>query len=359
MLNLSAGAVALDRSAELTYESSVVHAIDGTSATYWSSPPDGPNQTLTFALPALTRLTHVGASTAAEPHNAPAAIDFQVSSDGTAWTPLTIMRVAPSHEIQRVAARADARFLRVTTSAPAGQTFAVIRSVIAEGKELEPARPGSIEGCWSIDGMPARFERHGAQFTGVILTPERPLHVDGGFDGRAYLGMWLKAPMWGHAALTVSADGRHLSILQWHEDVMWDHTGEGHVGQRADCGEAPFQQAAIIDGLLARAGRYAMYALRFDARESLTADSAPAVEALAQTLARHPSQRFRIVAREFQSGTPERRLASLRDALRARGADLARIEFVDAGRDPAGRAITTELEKRFVGTMELEVSKGR
>jgi hypothetical protein len=359
LLNLAAGAVALDRTAEMTYESSVVHALDGTSATYWSSPPDGPNQTLTFALPALTRLTHVGASTAAEPANAPATIEFEVSADGAEWTPLTIMRVTPSHDFQKVAAGAETRFLRVTTSAPPHQAFAVIRSVVAEGRELEPPRPGSIDGCWWIDGMPARFERRGSRFTGVILTPERPLYLDGGFDGRAYLAMWLKAPMWGHAALTVSPDGRHLSILQWHEDVVWDHTGEGHVGQRADCTDAPFEQAAIVDGVLARAGRYSMYGLRFDTQERLTADSGPAVDALMQLLARHASQRFRIVAREFHKGSPERRLASLREALRDRGADVARIEFVDAGSDPAGRAISTELEKRFVGTMELEVSKGR
>lgn len=346
LLNLSSGVVPLDRTAELTYENSVLHAIDGTSATYWCSPPEGPGQTMTFALPALTRLARVGATTAAEAQNAPAAVEFEVSKDGQAWTPLTILRVKPSFDAQKAAVSAEARYIRVTTSAPETQTYAVVRSLHAEGQELEPARSGSIDGCWSVDGMPARFEQKGSRVNGVILHPERPIYVSGGLSDRAYLTMWLQAPMWGHAAFTVTPDGKHLSMMLWHEDVVWDHAGVGHLGTRADCASAAFQEAAIVDGLLARAGRYALY-------------GEPTVDVVAHTLARHPSQRFRLVAREFHKGTSERRLSAMRDALRARGVDLDRIEFVDAGRDHAGRSTATELEKRFVGTMELEVIKGR
>lgn len=350
LLSLAAGAVALERTGEMTYDTSVVHAIDGTVATYWSSPPDGPEQTLTFALPALTRLTQIGAGTAKESHNVPAAIDFSISADGRQWTPFRILRVKPGHELQKVAVNADARYIRITTTAPEKQTYTVIRSVVAEGKELEPVRPGSIDGCWSIDGMPARFEQRGAHFTGVIATPDGPRFFDGGFDGRTYLAMWLQTPMWGHAAITVTADARNLSILQWHEDVVWDHAGDGHLGQRADCTDLPFRQAAIIDGLLARAGHYSLY-------------GPGDVDAVAQTLARHPSQPFRIVAREFHKGTARRRWEALREELRKRGADVDRIEFdselVTGERDSAGRSVATELEKRFVGTMELDVRKGR
>lgn len=361
LLSLARGAVALKRTAEATYESSAVHAIDGTPATYWSSPVEGPEQTLAYALPALTRLTRIGASTAKGA--SPDKLRFEISNDGHSWTHLGTMNVQAENTQQTYPVSATTRFVRVATVVPSKKTFVVLRSLLAVGEELEPAGPGSIAGCWSLDGVPARFAQDGARVTGVILDPERPILLDGGTEGRVNLLLWLQTPMWGHAAVTVSRDGRHLSGLKWHEDVIWDHAGDGWMGTRTDCADAAFQKPAIAEELLRRAGRYALFGLRFDDQDRLIpAASAATLAHLAAIIAHDPASRFRLVAREFHKPTAaeneqstQRRLDSLREALRTAGADLTRLDFLAAGSKPPGRSTATEPEKLMVGTVELEL----
>jgi hypothetical protein len=345
LLRLVRGAVAISRTAELTYENSAVHAIDGTIQTYWSSPPGGAAQTLVYALPALTRLTQLGVLATA-PGALPEKVRFDVSQDGRSWTPIGTMPVERSSVAQKHPVHADARFIRVATLAPPAKPFVVLQSIIAEGQELEPPAPGAMAGCWLLNGVPARFEQHDSRVTGVILAPERPIQLDGGTNGRVNLMMWLQAPMWGYAAITVSRDGQHLSGVKWHEHVIWDHTGDGWIASRVDCADIAFQAPAIAEELLRRAGGYTLFGLRFDDQERLVpAASAATLDHLAQIL---PTGRFRLTARQ------QRRLDALREALAARGVDVTRVSFAATGSDAGGRSTFTEVEKLVVGSVELE-----
>ena len=360
LLSLAHGAVAIGRTAEGTYENSAVHAIDGTAQTFWSSPPEGPVQSLVYALPAMTRLTQLGVIVAAG-GAMPEKVQFDVSRDGKAWTPIGAMKVAMQTEPQQHPVHADARFVRVTTLAPATQAVTVLQSVLAEGQELEPAAPASIDGCWSLDGVPARFAQHDAHVQGIILAPERPILLEGGTNGRVNLLMWLEAPMWGHATITVSRDGQHLSGIKWHETVIWDHAGDGWIGVRVPCTEGAFLGAGIAGKLLERAGHYTLFGLRFDDQDRVIADaSKTTLDRLAQLVAAQPTRRFRLTSRELRKANAadneaatRRRIDALRAALVARGVDVSRITFTAAGSDAGDRSTFTELEKVVVGAVEL------
>jgi len=335
LLNLVHGAAVVDRNGEVSYESSVAHALDGSRRTPWVSAPGG-SQIATFSLAAPTRITRVGASVP-DRGNAPAGILFETSLDGTTWTKAVEARLKHENRLAQLfdVAPVVARYLRVTAIEPAYQSH--IFSLIAHGTETAPVAQPSIEGCWEINAVvPARFFRIGSRVTGTI----GPMIVDGGTDGRVYRLMWLETMMWGYAAVSISADGEHLSGVRWHEEVNPKNSGDGWLGKRVPCEQtAAINSAKVVDDIIRRAALWRLYGVRFDAQDRIVAaESANALDLAAKVIREHPDHRFRIVAREFRESTEEKnrtrcnaKLNAIRAALTARGIDLARIEFTAAG----------------------------
>lgn len=336
LLNIVFGAAVVDRSDELSYEASVAHALDGTRRTPWVSAPGG-KQTAILSLAAPTRITRVGASVINDRGNAPAAILFETSLDGTTWTRAVEARLKHDDRLPQLfdIAPVVARYLRVSAIEPAYQSH--ILSLIANGTETAPVTQPSIEGCWEINStVPARFVRAGARITGTI----GPMVVDGGTDGRVYRLMWLEKMMWGYAAVSISADGQHLSGVRWHEEVNPKNSGDGWIGKRVPCEQTiAINTAKVVDDIIRRATVWRLYGVRLDAQDKIVAaESANALDLAARVIREHPNHRFRIVAREFRESTEEKnrarcnaKLEAIREALTARGTDLARIDFVVAG----------------------------
>ncbi len=146
--------------------------------------------------------------------------------------------------------------------------------------------------------------------------------------------------MWGYAAVSISADGQHLSGVRWHEEVNPKNSGDGWIGTRVPCEQTvAINTAKVVDDIIRRAAVWRLYGIRLDAQDRIVAaESANALDLAAKVIREHPNHRFRIVAREFREATEEKnrarcnaKLTAIREALTARGTDLARIDFAVAG----------------------------
>lgn len=340
LLDLARGASVISRTGEHSYENSAAHAIDGDILTPWISPPGGPEQTLVLSFATRVRVRRLGLATT--PGDPVQQLHVASSLDGAAWTAVATLSFEPKAIPQiRDVTPFEARFLRIRTIAP-GQHFSLITTVYAIGDELGPPSAGSIDGCWTIDGRSARFEQRGAQIHGVIAprpdTNDRPIQIDGGFDGRTNRLAWRAGAQWGFAILTVSPDGLGLSGLRWHERTDNEGSGDGWLGPRGPCAGLALDPQAVRTRVLAELRRYPLYGLRFDAQDRLLVDESRAALDVAATATRLVSH-----GRKAQ-------LESLRAALAARGIDTGKIEFVDAPERP----FKTLAQRILNGSIEIE-----
>jgi hypothetical protein len=366
LLNIAYGASVISRTAELNLENSAAHAVDGISVSAWRSAPGSPRETLVFSLPTLAAVTHIGV-TAPEHNEIPTGVRFESSPDGKTWREVKTVELKGAAGPQFTdVPRFEARYLRVHTIAPAGQSYARVRSIHAIGQELARPEPRHIEGCWTINGFPAHFQQTDARVTGVIET-DPPTFIDGGFDGRVVMTMWMQGPMWGYAPITLAPDGGHLTGLKFHEEMDTHQVGEAWFGER--CRSAAFQAAgtpassrqdaggpaAGPAAFLGRAERYSAFGLAFDAQDRLILSlSAPALDTI---MAMRPK---RIVVREHRDDTPAKNLAhakarsdSLRATLQSRGIDVRAIEFVAAGSDWDGPPISSAIQRLMTSRVDI------
>jgi hypothetical protein len=352
LLNIGYGAGVVSRTGELSLENSAAHAIDGDSGTIWSTPPGGFDETMVFALPALARITRVGLTVATSEGYVPEEVRFSASMDGKTWHEVVTMNPQPADVPQFVTVRTfDARFLRVHSHTTRYYTH--IRSVHAIGRELAPAPPPAPEGCWTIDGVAARFARQGARVYGELATTP-PTFVDGGIEDRVVRLQWRRGPTWGIAAMTITDAPRTLTGITFYQRELGPFgLGAAWFGTPSSCPQTP--QPRMVDDR-----RFVLYGVRFDANDRIdAAQSAAALDAAAAFVRR--AQRVRIVAHEYRLANAAQnrarcvaRLNAVRDALRARGIDVARIELVPSGSSANVPQIVTELQRRVASRVEIE-----
>src|SRR5204862_3736790 len=123
--------------------------------------------------PARARVDRVGVRTVRRAYAAN-HVQFEGSLDGTTWKPIATITAAMTDTPQWFnATPTDASFLRVTM-VDGRQPDVRLHSILAGGSELEPPRPGPIEGCWSFNGKPAYFERRGTRILGVVTIGNQP-----------------------------------------------------------------------------------------------------------------------------------------------------------------------------------------
>ncbi len=352
LLNYAHGAVAISRTAEATVKDSVVRLVDGDRdvSSVWSTPPHDTLQTLVFALPSRTRLTRIGAESSTA-----TGLRFESSLDGTSFTPLANLKLQKKDEPQLFdVPPAEASYLRVSTL-DSGPTFININSVHARGAALEPAHPGSLEGCWALDAEHAAMTQNGA----YVFGENEGVLLDGGSDGRFYRFVWTKGAQFGVAAVSVTPDGRHLSGMRWHEEAEPLFLATTWVGQKTDCAKKPEISDAVFRAFLEKQGRYPMYGLLFDGQGRLIeSESGVMLDRLARI------KSGRIVANEFLQPTAaqnravaQTKLDTLRAALRKRGVDPAAFELVNNGSDHPHRAVETDATRSLYGSVDLELRR--
>ncbi|HJQ41388.1 MAG TPA: discoidin domain-containing protein [Thermoanaerobaculia bacterium] len=296
LLNLARGASVISRTAEQSLDTAAAHAIDGDGGTFWRSPAGGAEQTMTFALPARSRIDRVGVLMPRNLETCP-RVRFEASENGVAWQEIKTLDLTQQDAPQIASVPPfDASYLRVTTLGL--NWYVSVRSVIAKGQQRAVRIQPPLEGCWRINGQPARFSRRGTSIAGVIGS-DPPIYVLGGTDGRIVRLNWLRGPMWGPAIVTIDPLWRTLTGLRWHERVRYQNSGDAWFGTPAQCNEVRFNETEIAAAMLKRAGTWTAYG------ES-------ALDTLAELVSRPHSQTYEIVVR-----TPQ-----MRDALRARGINV-------------------------------------
>jgi F5/8 type C domain-containing protein len=360
LLNIAYGASVVSRTAELTLESSALRAIDGDPMSTWTTPGnDATNQTVVFALPTRTHATQIGIQTPMAPifHLKTAQLDASI--DGVNFTPLMTLKPADTDSVQSFPVNQDVVYLRLTTLEAPGR-FARVNSLQVRGTYAETPKQAAIDGCWTINGLSARFSTANGHVTGTI-GGDHPISFDGGSDGLVYRFVWVSGPNRGFAAIATAPDGNHLSGLRWYEEPMQYSAAESWFGERSKC-EADLKTEDAAGRFLALKHRLPLYGLRFDDRGSLIDGESGAVLDLLANFARQPaSHRLRLVSREYRLAAKDQnqqraqaRLDSLRAVLEKRGIDVRRFDWAALGSDAPPSKIETEIQRNLYGVIELE-----
>lgn len=357
LLDVARGATVLWRSGELNLEYSALHGIDSMATTLWSTPPRGPEQSFIVALGAPARIDRLGALFASKAPLIPAAVRFEASADGRNWREVFLLEPQERGGRQvRDVPPFEALYLRVST-VESGEGDISIPSILAFGSESTARRPtASWDGCWTINGSPSRIIREGNRLRGVI-GGDRATAIDGAAEGNVARLMWVRGPMWGYAAMTISPDGDAISAATFHEEILVGNAGLAWFGEPCDSSLQIEPATPLI--FLERAGRWSLFGLTFDAANNLDVAASRATLDAAVALLRSapPGQRLRLVSREYRQENVEKnravsaaRLASLRQQLLTEGLDLTSIEFVSAGSE------SSSIEGAF-GVMRLLASR--
>lgn len=369
LLSLSQGAAVVSRTSEAVLDASAVRAIDTDPHTMWVSPPDDPQQTLVFSLPARARIDQIGLRSGSKAEHLASGIRFDLSTDGHNFTPVATITPVVSDAAQMVhIPLTSAAFVSVNVLGAKG-TYVQIASVNATGTLIEEAASASIDGCFAVNGFPASFVQNGAEVVGEVAGGVRPTIVEGGSDGRFFRFAWVRGPEFGLAAVSVTPDGRHLSGIVWHEEALEQSQffAADWLGDRVSCEKAAPPSVSVFRTYLERFGRFPLFSLRFDESGRLRdGDSAATLSRVTAFLSANPTLPIRFVAHELLHSTPDenRRIAqaridSLRAALQRNGVKLANVAFVALGAETPHREATTDLTRAMYSSVDLEVAVPR
>jgi len=348
LLDLAHGGTVVARTGEAMLEVSALRAIDGEPGSFWMSPPHDLPQSMVIALPARSRIDKAGIRTIGKGAFTANHVTFETSIDGRTFTPAITIKSADTSDAQWFDIKpAEAACLRVTMVDSVLRSHDVrLNSVLARGAELEPAHPGDITGCWSINGEQARFARRGAHVVGILETRKEPMRFDGGFDGRIYRLNWIRGNDHGMTLLTVAPDGLHLSALNWHEEAIPMFLDTSWFGEKLTCSASIADSAEVAVALLHRTGRFSLY------------DRAD----LPRLLRESASVQF--VAHEFRFPTAEQNreaskheLAALQQQLQSAGVEVSKITFVAKGSDAPRQQPVTEAMRALYSTIDLEIRR--
>jgi hypothetical protein len=337
VIALGNGTSVLSRTAEFSLQFSPLMMIDFDWESLWSSPAANPEQTVVFALAAPARIETIALRVTHLDFAVPQSIVFESSLDNRNWTPLATVHAKVTGDLQTFPiAPKEVRYVRLKTASTG--RYSQVKILELRGRETGPPQQGAIEGCWTINGEPARFFLRDARILGIIGS--KPiLYFDGGTNGRTYNFAWARGPLRGHALLAVSPDGQHLSGMQWHEEVLADHIGDTWFGERAACNESlTLQGTEAALTFLRQSSYYPLFSLRFDGQERLDeAASHEILDLVSYIVAGSKEKRFELVAREFRHDAEtnraiaQKRIDAVRAAMARRNVDMTRLTFVAAG----------------------------
>jgi len=362
LLNFGRGSTVIARTGEAILESSALAAIDGEPASAWVNMPKDFPQSLVVALAAPARIEAIGIRTPAKSAYVPKEIVVETSMDGRTFQPLATFHAKPIGAPQWLDVKpVDAAFLRVTLAAPSIEGEGALNSILVRGRELAPARGGSIDGCWTVNGRRAAFQSRGAHTAGAMQYAHDALYFEGGSNGTLQRFEWIRGAEYGYAAITVSPDGLHLNGLQWHEEIVPLFFGDAWFGDRETY--ALEIKGDVAHEFLKRIGRHSLYALRFAPDGTLdAAASEDGLKSLAGLL--RESEKPRLVAHEFREPTPaanraraQRALDSLMKALQNAGIEPHRVTLVAAGSDNPRQIPGSEAARELYSTIDLEVER--
>jgi hypothetical protein len=363
LLDLSRGATIVSRTGETMLPVSALNTIDGDIGTFWQTPPHDFPQSIVIALGAPSRIDRIGIRSM-EVGFEPKSVPFESSLDGTTWQPLATITPKKIELAQWLdVAPTTASYLRITIPAPAIAGHDVrLHSIYAHGSEIAPRSDPRIDGCWSVNGSAALFVQRGTRATGVLMRGAQPIFLEGGTTGRIWRFNWIHGNDFGLTALAVSADDKHFSGIEWHEEAIPLFRAMPWFGERTTCAPAVIRNDVEL-ALLHRANHVALFGLQFDASGNLLLDpSREELQSLLKIIRAAPP--IDVVAHEFRQLDAQRNkeiaqheIDSVKAALANLGADMSRILFRAAGSDDPRHKPESEIAAALYSSVEVEVRR--
>jgi hypothetical protein len=339
LTNIARGATIISRTGESYLGTAADAAIDGNPSTFWANPANDFPHSIVIGLSARARIERVGLRTPQRGFTAN-HVKFEGSLDGAAWQPVATVTAAEKATPQWFnVPPAEAKFLRATMVD--GRSGIVrLQSVLAAGKELEPAHVGSIEGCWMFNGSPAYFEQRGARILGVVALGKEPVYLDGGVAGRVFRFVWVRGNDYGLALMSVSADSQHLTAEAWHEEAIAYFRADPWLGVRCATANTPHPplREDVPMALLRRVGRYSVFG----------------------GYVPHLTIPLQIVVHEFREATPDankQRAQHVADALAAVLHAPPNVTFVAAGSDSPRQQPVTDAMRLMYSSVDVEIRR--
>ena len=374
--SVAKGAVIIARTGELFLDSSALRLVDGDPLSSWMPPPRDLPQSITIRLAARTRIEKVGIR--AEEELPAKNVLVESSVDGATFKPLVTMTASKSVDEKWFdVSPTEANVVRMTALDRWQPNREIrIHSLLVRGTELEAPHPGDIAGCWSVNGTTASFVRSGARVSGVLVTQHEPIEFDGGFDGRTYRFNWIRGNDYGYALMSVSADGKKLNGIEWHEEAIPLFFGESWFGTRPERSEGsggevargpclppdqvPRSRSGLAERYLHRASRYSLFGLRF--RDDATLDREASAETLAWLTRFCKENPVQLIGYEFRRANAnenrafaKRELDALLAELRAAGA--TNVTFVAKGSDSPRQVPESDAARAIYSTVDVEIRR--
>jgi hypothetical protein len=313
------GVVAIDRSAELSFRYSALHAIDGDPMTFWTSPPKDLEQWVVYELPTKTTITQVGASATglASSASGVATVRFEGSLDGVEFRELATVAIPRKSEAMADSAPSgEVRYLRVTTLGNHGDPVVTrVATFHAKGKEVEPPPPPHFAGRWSVNDETLELSQDGSALFGVIRM-DPPMLFYGAVQDRVARLSWSRGNETGIAWLAVNPSSTRLSgFWWWVDDENNPRFGETWYGEkRGEVAKLTTPISQIADVHIRKTGTFPLYGLVFRPEGDLDAEaSRSAILFLQQALQTFPKYRVRLEPIACSSWDESRNLEESRE----------------------------------------------
>jgi hypothetical protein len=366
LASLADGACVVERTGEAYLGASALNLIDGNPDSQWLAPPHDMPQSATVALPARSRITAVGVRSEGKGdfHLRTATVEAATGNGGFRKIADITLNDTPDAQLFNVTP-VEADRVRVTMlSGPKPGHEVRAESFIVRGQELEPPTPPHLAGSWKMNGRDASFAQFGNHVIGVIQINRLPMLLEGGVEGSRMLRLaWIRGAEFGVAAGSVSRDGKHNNLIDWHEEPIPLFFDEAWFGDRTSDATPADDSETFAVSLLRHTGRWPLYGIAFRPDGSIdAAASEHALRVLAAVIARSPVP-LRLVSHELREATPaanraraQRALDALQAELKKRNVNLANVQLVTAGSDNPRQLAVTEPARLLYSSVDLEIS---
>ncbi len=365
LLALIHGAVGTHRTGELSLEASALFALDSDSSTGWSTPPMDPQQTLTIVLPARAIVSQVGLSVPerVDPGFIAKTVAFDSSADGKTFAPLGVMKLAKGGENQLISVTpTEARWIRARIVSEHPVHVLTVFALEARGREIDAYVRPALDGEWTLNGLPARFQTSGTRVRGRVATVPETV-IDGAWDGRLIRFTWTRGPQYGPGILVPGADQTSLNGMFWFQDAIPLFFGAAWFGKRTSAEPEMIPEADQSSTFLPRNGRYPLYRFTFGSAGELN-EAAEAIARVAGITSATPASRFRLVVHDFHGKdaaacdeASKARLSAIREAMVAARIAPANLEFVAAGSREPKEDIQSPLQRMIYSRVEIQPVK--
>lgn len=365
LATLANGAVLIDRTGESYLELSALNLIDGNPDSLWLAPPHDMPQSVVVELATRTRVTSIGFRSVAKGdfHLRDARVEAMTANG--AFATIATVKLTDSHDAQWFdVPPTEADRLRVTfLSGPTPGHEVSVNSFLVHGQELAPPAPRQLTGTWKLNGHDAAFAQFGNHISGVIQYNKLPVYVEGGVSNNRLLRLlWIRGLEHGLGVATVSRDGKHFGMIEWHEEPIPLFYDDAWFGERVSETPAPDTTEVFAASYMHRAKRWPLFGLTFAPDGTLdTAASDHALQVLGHMIAKAPAA-LRLVSHELREATPaanrtraQRALDTLHAELAKRGANLANVQFVAAGSDNPRQLPATQNMRELYSSVDLEI----